>query len=101
MLSAAAHSLVKPSALHCSEPTPWWTKNSPSGSYFLLSPRVAGSCYPSTLLPSLLGSFTQGMRNLGTQGAQDERQEPPASHHQGPSESDDRPSRSATLSLIR
>src|SRR5208282_4206677 len=31
-----AHSLVKPSALHCSEPTPLWTKNSPSGSYFLL-----------------------------------------------------------------
>jgi hypothetical protein len=35
-LSAAAHSFVKPSALHCSEPTPLWTKNSPSGSYFLL-----------------------------------------------------------------
>src|SRR5216683_3574493 len=31
-----AHSFVKPSALHCSEPTPLWTKNSPSGSYFLL-----------------------------------------------------------------
>jgi hypothetical protein len=34
--SAAAYSLVKPSTLHCSEPTPLWTKNSPSGSYFLL-----------------------------------------------------------------
>ena len=34
--SDAAHSLVKPSALHCSEPTPLWTMNSPSGSYFFL-----------------------------------------------------------------
>jgi hypothetical protein len=34
-LNAAAHNLVKPSALHSSEPTPLWTKNSPSGSYFL------------------------------------------------------------------
>ena len=29
-------SLVKPSALHCSEPTPLWTTNSPFGSYLLL-----------------------------------------------------------------
>jgi hypothetical protein len=31
-----AYSFVKPSLLHCSEPTPLWTKNSPSGSYFCL-----------------------------------------------------------------
>ena len=30
------HSLVKPSALHCSDPTPLCTMNSPSGSYFFL-----------------------------------------------------------------
>lgn len=34
--SAAAHSLVKPSLLHASEPTPLWTKKSPLGSYFFL-----------------------------------------------------------------
>ena len=26
--------LVKPSGLHCSLPTPWWTKKRPAGSYF-------------------------------------------------------------------
>jgi hypothetical protein len=34
MESGAYQSFVKPSVLHCSEPTPLWTKNSPSGSYF-------------------------------------------------------------------
>jgi hypothetical protein len=29
-------SLVKPSGVHCSEPTPLWTKKRPSGSYFFL-----------------------------------------------------------------
>ncbi len=31
-----AHNFVKPSGLHCSEPTPLCTMNSPSGSYFFL-----------------------------------------------------------------
>ena len=32
----AVQSLVKPSGVHCSEPTPLWTKKRPSGSYFFL-----------------------------------------------------------------
>jgi hypothetical protein len=33
----ALQSFVKPSVLHPSEPTPLWTKNGPSGSYFCLT----------------------------------------------------------------
>src|SRR4029077_6567645 len=33
---------VKPSALQSSLPTPWCTKNRPSGSYFALMPRKRG-----------------------------------------------------------
>jgi hypothetical protein len=33
----AAQSLVKPSALHSSEPTPLCTKNNPAGSYFFFT----------------------------------------------------------------
>jgi len=35
--AAEVQSFVKPSVLHCSEPTPLWTKNNPSGSNFPLS----------------------------------------------------------------
>ena len=35
----ATHRRVKPSALQSSLPTPWWTKKSPSGSYFVLTAR--------------------------------------------------------------
>jgi hypothetical protein len=34
--AAGVQSLVKPSEVHCSEPTPLWTKKRPSGSYFFL-----------------------------------------------------------------
>ena len=34
--AAEVQSLVKPSVVHCSEPTPLWTKKRPSGSYFFL-----------------------------------------------------------------
>lgn len=50
MVMWRAQSLVKPSVLHCSDPTPLWTKNSPSGSYFLLiSARRGGPLYPQSL----------------------------------------------------
>src|SRR5580700_6976649 len=35
-LNRAIQSLVKPSGVHRSEPTPLWTKKRPSGSYFFL-----------------------------------------------------------------
>ena len=38
----AAQSLVKPSALHSSEPTPLCTKNNPVGSYFFFTEASRG-----------------------------------------------------------
>ena len=45
---------MKPSALHSSEPTPLWTKNSPSGSYFFLTASESSVIAPPVrVLPSV------------------------------------------------